>query len=584
MELTNGTYLKGENYKILSKISQGNFGITYLAEQTNLERHVCIKEYFFRGYCERTEEQRITITSTGREVADSFKRKFKKEALRLSQFNHPNIVKVIDIFDENDTVYMVMEFVKGETLQQIVDRKGRFTEQEAIPYIIPICNALELVHQKGLLHLDIKPSNIIIEETSNIPVLIDFGVSKYIEQGDQESHTTTPVALTKGYAPLEQYGQDLKSLTVATDVYSVAATLYKLVTGITPPEPSVIIQNGIKSPKDYNPKLTYEISKVIMQALSYKIEQRPQSIRELKNYFDQLPLTNNEKDKETLTEVLAESIPTRKLDENLDTPKEAIPLVEEKSKNSIKSESYSKLKVFVSIGAILIMVVVVVYFYLNQNVKRDSLFSTQQFSLKNSADSAAYAIGVDLGNNIRKNLPQAPGGNELDQSLILDAFSSVINGDLIIVDSTQAGAITQAYFVKAQTKSGDTNKEDGQKFLAYNRMRTGVTTTDSGLQYEVLKVGDGPKPKIQDSVKVHYHGTTIDGVVFDSSVDRGEPVTFGLTQVIKGWTEALQLMPVGSKWKIFIPSDLGYGDKAAGPKIKPYSVLIFEIELLGIEK
>ena len=130
---------------------------------------------------------------------------------------------------------------------------------------------------------------------------------------------------------------------------------------------------------------------------------------------------------------------------------------------------------------------------------------------------------------------------------------------------------------------GGINKEAGQKFLADNGKRAGVTTTASGLQYEVIKAGTGNKPAATDQVKVHYHGTTIDGSVFDSSVDRGEPVTFGLGQVIKGWTEALQLMPVGSKWKIYIPSELGYGEQAAGPKIKPNSTLIFEVELLSIE-
>lgn len=208
---------------------------------------------------------------------------------------------------------------------------------------------------------------------------------------------------------------------------------------------------------------------------------------------------------------------------------------------------------------------------------------SQQVSLKSAADSAAYAIGVDLGNNIKKNLPQAPGGKDLDQQIILKAFATVMKGDSTLIPSANAGAVTQAYFVKAQSQEGVKNKEAGQKFLADNGKRSGVTTTASGLQYEILKDGNGPKPSAESTVKVHYHGTTIDNEVFDSSVDRGEPVTFGLNQVIKGWTEALQLMPVGSKWKLYIPSELGYGEQAAGPKIKPNSVLIFEVELIGIE-
>jgi FKBP-type peptidyl-prolyl cis-trans isomerase len=209
--------------------------------------------------------------------------------------------------------------------------------------------------------------------------------------------------------------------------------------------------------------------------------------------------------------------------------------------------------------------------------------SNTKVNLKTQADSAAYAIGVDLGNNIRKNLPEAPGGKDLNPEIILQAFSTVMKGDSGLIASAKAGAITQGYFVKAQSQEGNKNKEAGKKFLADNGKKSGVTTTASGLQYEVIKTGTGPKPTAANTVKVHYHGTTIDGKVFDSSVDRGEPVTFGLGQVIKGWTEALQLMPVGSKWKIYIPSELGYGEQAAGPKIKPNSVLIFEVELISIE-
>lgn len=209
--------------------------------------------------------------------------------------------------------------------------------------------------------------------------------------------------------------------------------------------------------------------------------------------------------------------------------------------------------------------------------------SNTKVNLKTQADSAAYAIGVDLGNNIKKNLPEAPGGKELNTEIILQAFSTVMKGDSGLIASAKAGAVTQAYFVKAQSLEGGKNQEVGKKFLADNGKRSGVTTTASGLQYEVIKTGTGPKPTAENTVKVHYHGTTIDGKVFDSSVDRGEPVTFGLTQVIKGWTEALQLMTVGSKWKIYIPSELGYGEQAAGPKIKPNSVLIFEVELISIE-
>jgi len=140
------------------------------------------------------------------------------------------------------------------------------------------------------------------------------------------------------------------------------------------------------------------------------------------------------------------------------------------------------------------------------------------------------------------------------------------------------------YLQQLKADKSAKNREAGLKFLAENKVKPGVVTLPDGLQYEILKAGDGPKPTLNSKVKTHYHGTLIDGTVFDSSVDRGEPISFPVSGVIKGWTEALQLMPVGSKWRLFIPSELAYGDRGAGPKIGPGSTLVFDVELLAIEQ
>jgi FKBP-type peptidyl-prolyl cis-trans isomerase len=211
-------------------------------------------------------------------------------------------------------------------------------------------------------------------------------------------------------------------------------------------------------------------------------------------------------------------------------------------------------------------------------------FKSSKVQLKTLADSAAYSIGIDIGNNIKKNLPTAPGGKDLDQKIILAAFTSALNGDSSQISSLKVQGITQSYFMKAQQVESGKTSEAGKNFLAENGKRAGVKTTASGLQYEIIKEGTGPKPLSTDTVVVHYHGTTIEGKVFDSSVERKEPAKFPVTQVIPGWTEALQLMPVGSKWKLVIPSELAYGERGAGADIKPNSVLVFEVELLEIKK
>ena len=191
-------------------------------------------------------------------------------------------------------------------------------------------------------------------------------------------------------------------------------------------------------------------------------------------------------------------------------------------------------------------------------------------------------MGEQIGKNIKAQEAQGLIGEPslaTDFALIKQGFINGLLGDTVMTGE-QAGEYIQT--TMNNIKYG-TVKEDGEKFLADNALKEGVTTTESGLQYEVLKMGKGKKPAATDRVKVHYHGTLIDGTVFDSSVDRGEPIVFGLNQVIKGWTEGVQLMPVGSKFRFYIPQELGYGAQNAG-SIPPYSTLIFEVELLGIEK
>ena len=191
-------------------------------------------------------------------------------------------------------------------------------------------------------------------------------------------------------------------------------------------------------------------------------------------------------------------------------------------------------------------------------------------------------MGEQIGKNIKAQEAQGLIGEPslaTDFALIKQGFINGLLGDTVMTGE-QAGEYIQT--TMNNIKYG-TVKEDGEKFLADNALKEGVTTTESGLQYEVLKMGKGKKPAATDRVKVHYHGTLIDGTVFDSSVDRGEPIVFGLNQVIKGWTEGVQLMPVGSKFRFYILQELGYGAQNAG-SIPPYSTLIFEVELLGIEK
>jgi FKBP-type peptidyl-prolyl cis-trans isomerase FklB len=198
--------------------------------------------------------------------------------------------------------------------------------------------------------------------------------------------------------------------------------------------------------------------------------------------------------------------------------------------------------------------------------------------LKSSTDSFSYAIGLSIASFYK-----AQGISNINNNLVMKALNDArVNKTLL--NEQQMNNCIVSFMQKARSEKASGNKKAGEAFLAENKKKPGVISLPSGLQYQVIKEGTGPKPTLDDQVKVHYHGTLIDGTVFDSSVERGEPITLGLRNVIPGWTEALQLMPVGSKWKLFIPSDLAYGDSPAGEKIKEGSTLIFDVELLEIVK
>lgn len=207
-----------------------------------------------------------------------------------------------------------------------------------------------------------------------------------------------------------------------------------------------------------------------------------------------------------------------------------------------------------------------------------------EVKLLSQIDSVSYSLGVLIGENNKQQLNSVPGTEKLNKQILIAAFEKVLLGDSTQIKAVDANTELNKYFSAIQKEEGDKNLKEGEEFLAANKTKAGVVTLPSGLQYEIIKAGTGAKPKSTDQVKCHYHGTTIDGKVFDSSVERGEPATFPLDRVIPGWTEALQLMPVGSKWKLFIPASLAYGEQSPSAEIKPNSTLIFEVELLEIVK
>jgi FKBP-type peptidyl-prolyl cis-trans isomerase FklB len=215
---------------------------------------------------------------------------------------------------------------------------------------------------------------------------------------------------------------------------------------------------------------------------------------------------------------------------------------------------------------------IIALFIINTTTKR---MNAQK--LNNEVDSVSYSLGVNIGENIKSQFPDIDLKNF--ESGIEDVLSEKKQPK---IEGQDAQKVIQEYFTKQQAKASEGKIEEGKVFLAKNGKRKEVTTLESGLQYEIITSTEGPKPTLNDQVTTHYHGTLLDGTVFDSSVERGQPATFPVSGVIKGWTEALQLMSIGSKWRLYVPFDLAYGEKGASAQIGPYTTLIFDVELLKI--
>jgi FKBP-type peptidyl-prolyl cis-trans isomerase FklB len=202
---------------------------------------------------------------------------------------------------------------------------------------------------------------------------------------------------------------------------------------------------------------------------------------------------------------------------------------------------------------------------------------SKDISLKNAIDSLSYSFGFLIGNNL-----QTQGVKELNYDLFIKGFNSGFANEQPVMKIEECNTYVQDYFNKQITQEANMNLEKSAEFLIANQTKEGVVTLPSGLQYKILEPGEGTPPLATDQVRVHYTGTFIDGTVFDSSIERNEPIVFGVNQVIPGWTEALQLMRPGAKWMLYVPPALAYGEKGAGGVIGPNQALIFEVQLIEV--
>ena len=283
--------LQKGKYQIEAMLGSGGFANTYLATQSGLERKVAIKEFFMKEYCDRNEStsQVLVPTEGSRQIVERYKQKFLKEAQMIASLKNDHIIKIYDICEENDTAYYVMEYVSLGSLKDRVENCGPLSEEQSVRYIRQVGNALEYLHSQNILHLDIKPANILVGE-EDIAILIDFGISKhYDDEGGQTS--TTPTGISKGYAPIEQYQQgSIANFSPATDIYSLGATLFYLLTGQTPPEASVVYEDGLPSIID---NFSESIRNVIQTAMSPRRKDRFQNVENFLEGMTDISMTES---------------------------------------------------------------------------------------------------------------------------------------------------------------------------------------------------------------------------------------------------------------------------------------------------
>lgn len=345
-ELKEGSVLKGGKYKIVKVLGQGSFGITYLAQtrisidgqlgKMDVNVNVTIKEFFMSDLNSRSSDG-TNVERTSSTLVKKYLNKFRKEAENLARLHHPNIVKVLEVFDENNTTYYVMEYVDGETIDEYIKSKGHLSESESLRITQDVCAALSYMHEHNMLHLDLKPKNIMRNSEGRI-FLIDFGLAKqFTEDGEPESSTSLGLG-TPGYAPIEQanYKGD-GSFPVTLDIYALGASLYKMLTGKTPPESSYILNEGFPESVLLQMGISVEVISLVEKAMASMKKDRYQNVESMSKVITNLPHNDEQtrfQDEEESTSYYDEEERVVNINSNIN--------IEDRSDNKIPSNNQEK--------------------------------------------------------------------------------------------------------------------------------------------------------------------------------------------------------------------------------------------------
>ena len=489
MYLANNTLLQGGKYKIVGHISSGGFGNTYEGVHTMMDTRVAIKEFFPKMFCNRDENtSHITVaTQSNKELVDKLRKKFIEEAKAIFKMNHPNIVKVHDIFEENDTAYYVMDYIDGKSLGDIVKQRGPLPEAEAVGYIRQVADALKYVHSLNRLHLDIKPGNVMVDATGHA-MLIDFGASKHYDMESGENTSTLMGVNTKGYAPVEQSTQSFTKFSPATDIYALGATLYKMLTGITPPDANLLMakEETLAPLPSCISKSTHN---AVLKAMTLIRADRPQTIDVFLGLLDSKAVYNSD-DEATMCEEaekvrqaeekrrLAEEQKLKEDEARRAAEEEARRKAEEEQKRKAEEQKRNTAKKSSSKNAwlwIVIGVIAVVGIIIGVN------------SNGNSSDS---------GNSKQSGGAIQSGDNTLSQQIFSKTYTA--NGVSFDMMMVKAGTFTMG--AKSEMKDLEPDEKPTHQVTLTNDYYIGKTEVTQALWMAVM--GNNPSYFIGDNLPV----------------------------------------------------------------------------------
>lgn len=395
MNLPNGYILQNGKYQITQAIGQGGFGITYQGiwftevkgslGTMRTAVPICIKEYFFKDYCYREEETwAVKVHSEiGRMLFDKFKEKLIKEAKILSEVHHLHIVNVLEVFEENQTAYIAMEYITGCSLKSKLDKEGRLPEAEVLRYVHQIGDALQFVHDKHILHLDIKPSNILVDASGRAH-LIDFGVSKRYDIEQQET-STTMLTLSKGFASIEQYdSEEIQYFSPCPDIYSLGATMYNLLTGRIPTESILRATRPLQRPSELNAEISPKTEAAIMKAMELVPANRFQTVKEMMDALD-FPLETKDSSAQTLSPQ----------EETADEEETTLLSKDDIHSNEKKKRPERKRLIFISIILFILTGIGMAYYWEQKKIQPNDMISQAPMASVSDTIQEDTALTVD---------------------------------------------------------------------------------------------------------------------------------------------------------------------------------------------